>query len=178
MSQPFLGQICIVAFNFAPRGYAFCDGQKMKISQNPALYAVIGSNYGGDGRATFALPDMRGRVPVFWSFASEFALSGGTESVTLTCEQMPQHTHDVKGTNVKGDARRAGTDANRGFATTDHGSDQSPDLIYGDYNLSDPTPMNDAITQYVGGGQPHTNMQPFLPLTFCIAIQGVFPERK
>lgn len=178
MSQPFLGQIIIVSFNYAPAGYAFCDGQIINISQNPALYAVIGHAYGGDGRTTFAMPDMRGRVPVFWDSTSEFALRGGTESVTLTCEQMPQHTHDVKGTNVKGDARRAGTDANRGFATTDHGADQSPDLIYGDYNLSNLTPMNEAITKEVGGGQPHTNMQPFLPLVFCIAVQGGFPPKK
>ncbi|MCP5149886.1 MAG: phage tail protein [Ectothiorhodospiraceae bacterium] len=167
MSEPFLGEVRMFGFTFAPRGWAFCDGQILPINQNQALYSLIGSTYGGDGRTSFALPDLRGRVPVH--VGSEVALGqrAGTERHALSAAELPSHRH---GAGASGDqaTRTDPTDAvtasqaRRGVRI--HASGGTPVALRGDPSA--------------GGGGAHENMQPFLVLGFCIALQGVFPSRN
>ncbi|MCG8632938.1 MAG: tail fiber protein [Desulfobacterales bacterium] len=176
MSEPFLAEIRIVGFNFAPRGWAFCDGQILPINQNQSLYSLLGTTYGGDGRTSFALPDLRSRVPIHVGDGHTLGQKSGAETITLTAAEIAAHTHSVKGTSATGDARRAGLGANRCFATTDHLGDPVPDPIYG--NPANMVAMNQGILPNTGGGQAHNNMQPYLTLAFCIALRGLFPSRN
>lgn len=176
MSEPFLGEIMIIGFNFAPRGWAYCNGQILPINQNQSLYSLLGTTYGGDGRTSFALPDLRSRTPVHKGDQISLGQKGGVETVTLTVAELAAHTHAIKGTTVKADERRTGNDANRSFATTDHLTDPDPDLLYGD--PSNLVPMHSNIIANAGGGQAHNNIQPILVLNFVIALQGLFPSRN
>ncbi len=182
MSEPFLAEIRIVGFNFAPRGWAFCDGQILPINQNQSLYSLLGTTYGGDGRTSFALPDLRSRTPIHQGRdpggGSNYNLGNkaGAETVTLTAAEIAAHTHAVKGTSATADERRQGSGANRSFATTDHLADPTPDLLYGD--AGNMVAMQSTIVPNVGGGQAHDNMQPYLTLSFCIALLGLFPSRN
>ncbi len=171
MTEPFVAQICNFAGTFAPRGWAFCDGQLLAISQNNALFAILGTTYGGDGRTTFALPDMRGRLPMNQGSGPgltprQLGAKGGTEDVTLIVNQMPQHKHTQQGsTDVASDIAPAGK------VTADASLN-----IY-----SDDSPTDAMSTQAIGdagGNQPHTNLMPFLVLNFIIALTGVFPSRN
>lgn len=174
MSEPFLGEIKIVGFNFAPRGWAFCDGQILPISQNQSLYSLLGTTYGGDGRTSFALPDLRGRTPVHRGDGVALGRKGGAETVTLTTSEMAAHTHAIHGTSELADRGAVGASGNRGFATL-LGTEPN-DLIYGDAtNLVNMAP---GIVPNAGGGQAHNNIQPMLILSFCIALQGLFPSRN
>ena len=165
MAEPFLGEITMVGFNFAPRGWALCDGQILPINQNQSLYSLLGTTYGGDGRTTFALPDLRGRASMHKGQGHPLGQRGGSEEVTLT--EMPEHTHQLVATNAVGNnasptgnllARPAG-----------------PYRLYGNAgNLVDLA--SNAISSV--GGQGHTNMQPILTINFCIALQGLFPSRN
>ena len=168
MSEPFLGQIQPVAFNFPPRGWAFCDGQLMAISQNTALFSLLGTTYGGDGRVNFALPDFRSRAPMHTGSngAGTHTLgeSGGVEAVSLLSNQI-SHTHSVSQP-----------------ASKDEETTNRPDNAYftvgGAYaSASSGAPMGGATTSATGGGQPHTNLQPLLALQFAIALQGIFPSQ-
>jgi len=169
-STGFLGQIIIVPYNFAPKGWMTCDGQILPISQNTALFSLLGTLYGGDGRTTFALPDLRGRVPI--GFGQEPGLSnydqgqtGGTEVVTLTITQMPTHSHVPIGT---------ASVANTGSPSGAYWSTPRAFL----YSSSAPTvDMNPAAIGIVGGSQPHDHLKPFLVMTYVIAIQGIYPPR-
>jgi microcystin-dependent protein len=167
----FLGSIIIVSFNFAPRGFALCDGQLLPINQNQALFALLGTTYGGDGRQTFALPDLRGRAPIHngqGSGLNSYVLGqkGGEENVTLTISQLPNHTHTAMASTAP-----ANTGAVGGTSWA------RPRVLL--YSASAPsTPMSSAALSPAGSNQPHQNLKPFLVLNYAIALQGIFPSRN
>jgi len=182
MADPFLGQLMLVPYNFAPQGWSNCDGQLLAISQFSALFSLLGCTYGGDCRTTFALPDLRGRVPLHTGTGPglpnyPLGAQGGSTTVTLTNQQIPSHTHTASGT-VQATSNPAeafdpggnilAQDAGTGIATY---IDQAPDQ-----------PMragNVAVTVNAdGGGQSHNNMQPYLTLRWIIALQGIYPSRN
>ncbi len=174
MADPFVAEIRIFPFNFAPRGWAWCDGQLMLISQNTALFSLLGTTYGGDGKATFALPDLQGCAPMHPGQGPGLSLhdlgeTGGVESVSLLQSEIPSHSH----------AMRART------APAANVSTPSPQVILaratgGSAYINAPTPNGAMSNQAIvpaGGDQPHNNMMPYLTFYFCIALQGVFPPR-
>jgi microcystin-dependent protein len=170
--EPFVGQIQMVAFTFAPKGWAFCAGQILPINQNQALFSLLGTTYGGDGRTTFALPDLRGRVPVGSGQGpglSPYNLgeASGQESVTLTIPQMPAHTHMVSGQTA------VGTSAN---PTGSVWAAQSRLNIYS--SGTPDSPMGGSTVSFSGGGQPYPNRSPYLTINYIIALVGVFPSRN
>ena len=174
MSEPFLAEIRMFGFNFPPRGFALCDGQLLPINQNQSLFALLGTTYGGDGRVTFALPELRGRVPVHagQSPGGENVTLGerrGEENHTLDVAEMPSHTHGVNASgNQASSSSAAGnalsSQARRGIA------------MYNDQGAR--TNLNANTISNTGGGQAHNNMQPFLTISFAIALQGLFPPRN
>jgi microcystin-dependent protein len=173
MAEPFIGEIRMFGFNFAPVNWALCAGQLMSISQNTALFALLGTMYGGDGVTTFALPDLRGRVPL--GAGQGLGLSnynqgqqGGEENHTLITQEMPQHTHQVSASA----ASDATTPANN-FLGDDP---RNPVNVYN--TTSDGTLMNARMIGVAGGSLPHNNMQPYLCINYCIALQGIFPSRS
>jgi microcystin-dependent protein len=167
MGSPFLGEIKIITWNFAPQGWAFCNGQFLPINQNQALFSLLGTMYGGNGQTTFALPDFRGRAPVHVGSGFTQGQAFGQSAHTLTISEMPAHTHFVQVSNSDG------TDANPTGGVI---LSKSVANSYGAAaNLS---PMNAATIGNTGGSQPHTNQQPYLVLNFIIALQGVFPSRN
>ena len=167
----FLGEITLVPYNFAPRGYAFCQGQILSISQNTALFSLLGTTYGGDGVSTFGLPDLRGRCAVSQGQGpglSNYDLGEqtGTESVTLTTPQIPLHAHSVGAvdddpTTTIPTANLLATIAAKGYS-----------------NAAVSTTMNPNMIQGTGGSQAHANIQPLLVLNYCIALQGIYPSRN
>lgn len=171
MSEPFLGEIRIFPFNFAPIGWAMCQGQTLPISQNTALFSLLGTTYGGNGTSTFQLPDLRGRVPLAMGDASglsayELGQAGGAENVTITEAQMPAHTHalqasDALATATKPLGKVLGRAHDKTFADAPDGT----------------TTLNTAAVASAGGGQPASVVQPYLALNFCIALQGIYPSR-
>jgi microcystin-dependent protein len=174
MSEPFLGQIMIVGFNFAPRGWAYCDGQILPINQNQSLYSLLGTTYGGDGRTTFALPDLRSRTPVHKGEGIFLGQKSGAETVTLTTGELAAHTHPVKGTTALADKGSVGPNANRGYATSPQS--EPNDIIYG--SAANLVSLGAGLIPNAGGGQAHDNMQPYLTLGYVIALQGLFPSRN
>ena len=165
MAQPYIGEIRMFAGNFPPAGWAFCDGQLLSISENDALFALIGTTYGGDGQSTFGLPDLRGRVPVHVGNGYVLAETGGAESVTLTTAQIPGHTHSQSAS-----ASPASTTGSPTGLTADAGTT----LIYGADTPS--VALNAAAVSTAGGGQPHDNMAPFLTVSYIISLFGIFPS--
>lgn len=171
MSEPFLAEVRIVGFNFAPRGWAFCDGQILPINQNQSLYSLLGTTYGGDGRTTFALPDLRGRTPIHVGRSNgggdhRLGQKSGEETHTLAANEMPQHTHVLQASSSDGTTiLPSGNVLARRLAE-----------VYRDpTNLG---AMRAGTVVNVGGGQAHENMQPYLALNYCIALQGLFPSRN
>jgi len=175
MAEPFIGEIRMFAGNFAPRGWAFCDGQLLAVSQNDALFSLLGTTYGGDGRTTFGLPDLRGRIPVHAGSGAGPGLTPrpigqkyGSENVTLTVNQLPVHEHEARVLSNPGDS---GNPENRHWAATStappYYSDTGPNL-----------PMAGGVLTSAGGGQTHTNMMPFLCVHFIIALMGIYPSRN
>lgn len=170
MSEPFLGEIRLMSFSFAPRGWALCNGQLLPINQNQALFSLLGTTFGGDGEVNFALPDLRGRVPVHDGNGFTLGQRAGTETHILSLAELPPHTHAMQASRADADAP-VPFDAlnNRGLVLA-----SSPDTLYG------PTeglvPLNGQVVGSVGGNQPHVNVQPFLALNYCIALQGIFPS--
>jgi len=166
MSEPFIGEIRMFAGNFAPLGWAFCDGQLIPISENDALFALIGTTYGGDGQTTFALPDLRGRAPIHQGSGYTLAQMTGSENVTLNSSQIPNHTHTLMARERSAAFRNP---IGAQFAVTEKPAYAAPggaglDVLPG------------AIAS-AGGSQPHENMQPFLCVRFIIALFGIFPSR-
>jgi len=180
MSEPFLGQIMLVGFNFAPQGWAFCNGQLMSISQNTALFSLLGTTYGGNGTTTFALPDLRGRAAVGFGQGpglSNYDLgeSTGTETVTLTVGQMPAHSHLVAANAANANVPSpSGADLAQTF-------DSGPKKAFNTYStppMTAPVTLDPATVQPSGGLRPHSNIQPVLALNYIIALQGIFPSRS
>jgi microcystin-dependent protein len=172
MSEPFLAEIRMVGFNFAPRGWAFCDGQILPINQNQALYSLLGTAYGGDGRTSFALPDLRGRTPVHVGTSAGgnpfvWGQKTGAERHSLTRGEMPPHTHTLSASSLVANSA----------VPTDHAlaAGSAPEAYRSPEGLA---PMGAGTISPVGASQAHENMQPFLAVHFCIALQGLFPSRN
>lgn len=172
LSEPFVGSVVLFAGNFPPRGWAFCDGQLLAVSQFQALFSILGTIYGGDGRTTFGLPDLRGRVPIgprsgpgLPSYRE--GQSGGAVEHTLTTQEIPAHTHSLRGSSSAGSSS---TPAGNVPAVNRDGI-----LHYG--TTADADLGSGGLTS-AGGSQPHNNMQPYIAMNYCIALQGVFPSRN
>jgi len=173
MADPFVAEIRIFPFNFAPKGWAFCAGQLLPISQNTALFSLLGTTYGGDGKSTFALPDLQGNAPMFWGQGQGLSLRdlgemSGEPFVTLLTTEMATHQH----------ALQAGPDpADQQVPDPTRAIGRSQPFIYKQPASANPQAMAFQAVAPAGGGLPHNNMQPYLTLNFCIALQGVFPAR-
>jgi microcystin-dependent protein len=165
MAQPYVGEIRMFAGNFAPAGWMFCEGQLLPISENETLFQLIGTTYGGDGESTFALPDLRGRLPLHQGNGFILSEKAGTESVTLTVSQIPAHTHPLLGSGANGSQ------------ATPQGALLASSTILTPYGI-DPPASAMALTSIgpVGGSQPHTNLQPYLCVDFIISLFGLFPQ--
>jgi microcystin-dependent protein len=166
MAEPYLAEIKLMSFNFAPKGWALCNGQFLPINQNQPLFALLGTTYGGNGQTTFALPDLRGQVPIHMGQGHTIGEKAGSESVTINNSTMPTHIHQIFATN---------TDANRSALPAGNVLGPVNNLYGPPSNL---TPLMPTSVTNVGGSQPHENRQPFLVLNFCIALQGIFPSRN
>jgi len=182
MGTPYLSEIKIVAFNFPPKGWAFCNGQLLPINQNQALFSLLGTTYGGDGRVNFGLPDLRGCVAMHMGDGHIQGEKGGSETVTLNQSQMPAHMHFLSCDATTPAANNSGTPAagkslGQTIGSPAQGSSFTVSLydanIAGQFNTLAPQALSNT-----GGSQPHTNMQPYLSLNFIIALQGVFPSRN
>ena len=167
MSTPFLGEIKLFSFNWAPRGWALCQGQLLSIAQNSALFSLLGTYYGGNGVQNFALPDLRGRVPIHQGNGYTIGEMGGQENVALNQSQLPSHQHALEATTAAG---TAGSPIGHLLA--------QPNLGHYGSDSSNLVTMNPASIQPQGGSQAHDNMQPYLALNYCIALQGAFPSRN
>ena len=172
MADPFVAEIRIFPFNFAPKGWAFCDGQLLPLSQNTALFSLLGTTYGGDGKSTFGLPDLQGNAAIDAGQGPGLSLydlgqTGGSETVTLLESEIPAHAHAMQANTNP--ANLAAPSPARCFARS------APDAAYKTTNTT--TPMSDQMLAPAGGDQPHNNMMPYLTLNFCLAMQGVFPPR-
>jgi microcystin-dependent protein len=166
MAQPFVGEIRMFAGNFAPAGWMFCEGQLLPISENETLFNLIGTTYGGDGQSTFALPDLRGRVPMHMGNGFILAETGGAEEITLTVQQIPAHSHPLLG------SASVAADVNPGNRVVAQSG------TAGLFNFVEDTPNQNLAVQAissVGGSQPHTNFQPYLCVDFIISLFGIFP---
>lgn len=169
MADPFVAEIRIFPFNFAPRGWAWCDGQLLPLSQNTALFSLLGTTYGGNGKSNFALPDLQGRAPMHPGQGPGLSLhdlgeTGGSETVSLLESEIPSHSHGMRASNEDGNSRNAGGSyvgiGNNIFAAPQNLGAMAPETL-----------------APAGGDQPHNNLQPYLTFYFCIALQGVFPPR-
>jgi microcystin-dependent protein len=175
MADPFVAEIRIFPFNFAPKGWAFCDGQLLPLSQNTALFSLLGTTYGGDGKSNFALPNMQGNVPMHPGQGPGLSLhdlgeTGGSETVTLLESEIPAHQHFVRG-HTADPADNNKPDPALNLAKSNNGQ------AYQTSNAVGPVQMSPNILAPAGGDQPHNNMMPYLTFYFCIALQGVFPPR-
>jgi microcystin-dependent protein len=166
MAEPFLSEIRIMSFGFPPKGWATCDGQLLPINQNQALFSLLGTTYGGDGRVNFGLPNLQGRASMHMGSGHTLGERGGEQAHTLSISEIPTHTHTLNATSNTGGAVIA---ANNLLAASPSQLYQQPDT-----NLA---AMNAAVISSVGGSQAHLNMQPFLVLNFSIALQGIFPSQ-
>ncbi len=172
MADPFVAEVRIFPFNFAPKGWAWCDGGLMPLSQNTALFSLLGTVYGGDGKSNFALPDLQGRAPMHPGQGQGLSLhdlgeSGGSDTVTLLESEIPLHNHSLRGSNTVGDSPVPGGNA-LGRSPNAYQQDSTTNLVA----------MAPESLPPAGGDAPHNNLQPYLTLYFCIALQGVFPPRS
>ncbi|MDZ7896455.1 MAG: tail fiber protein [Arcicella sp.] len=173
MADQFIAEIRIFPFNFAPKGWAFCNGQLLPISQNTALFSLLGTYYGGDGKSTFGIPDMQGSAPMHTGLGNGPGLSqhflgeaSGSETVTLLNTEMPMHTHNVVGATIDNADSNVPTNNNIGKATTKVFNTVGTQVV-----------MNPTTIGVTGGSLPHNNMMPYLTMNFCIAMQGIYPPR-
>jgi microcystin-dependent protein len=172
MADPFVAEIRIFPFNFAPKGWAWCDGQLLPISQNTALFSLLGTTYGGNGKSNFALPDLQGRAPMHPGQGPGLSLhdlgeTGGSETVTLLQSEIPAHSHGMRGA-TQDPALAKAVNPNASWALSQGG---------GIYQSASNTQLAPQALAPTGGDQPHNNMQPYLTFYFCIALQGIFPPR-
>ena len=163
MAEPFLSEFRMFSFQFAPRGWALCNGQLLPINQNQGLFSLLGTTFGGDGRVNFALPDLRGRVPVHAGSEVSLGQRGGEQAVTLSLSELPAHGHAVR---VHSGVSTERSPAGKTWART------SENMFRPDANAG----MSGSQVSNVGGSQAHTNMQPSLVISFCVALQGIFPS--
>jgi microcystin-dependent protein len=164
MAEPFLSEIRMMSFVFAPKGWALCNGQLLPINQNQALFSLLGTTYGGDGRVNFALPDLRGRAPIHMGSGHTLGERGGEQAHTLSISELPTHTHVFQASQSNADQPAP---ANNMFGTSNNMYAGASALVA----------LNAGTITNVGGSQAHLNMQPFLTLSFCIALQGIFPSQ-
>ena len=166
MAQPYVGEIRMFAGNFAPAGWMFCEGQLLPISENETLFQLIGTTYGGDGQSTFALPDLRGRIPIHQGDGFILAENGGAEQITLTVQQVPAHSHPLQALTNNASTPSAG------------GNLLAQTPSYTPYIASPPgSPLSPDAIALVGGSQPHENFQPYLCINFIISLFGIFPSQ-
>jgi microcystin-dependent protein len=165
MATPYISEIRIFSFNFAPKGWALCNGQLLPINQNQALFSLMGTTYGGDGINNFALPNLQGRMPVHEGAGFSLGQFGGEQNHTLLSAEMPQHTHL---------AAASSSPANTGTTPGNFWANGNQPAYASNANVS----LNPAIVNNIGGSQPHDNMPPYLVLNFCIALVGIFPSRN
>ncbi|MEO8503273.1 MAG: tail fiber protein [Acidobacteriota bacterium] len=170
--DPFVAEIRIFPFNFPPKGWAFCDGQLLPLSQNTALFSLLGTTYGGDGKSNFALPDVQGNAPMHPGQGPGLSLhdlgeTGGSDTVSLLESEIPSHAHQLRANSDSAD--QPVPSATRSLARSTGGFAWNPTFT--------PTPFGDSALAPAGGDQPHNNLQPYLTLNFCIALQGVYPPR-
>jgi microcystin-dependent protein len=163
MAEPFLSEIRLMSFVFAPQGWALCNGQLLPINQNQALFSLLGTTFGGDGRVNFALPDLRGRTPIHVGSVHTLGERGGEQAHTLSIAELPTHTHEVRG-----NSNPAGTPVPTNSVLAQASNLYAPG--------ANPVALGASTVTNAGGSQAHLNMQPFLTLTFCIALQGIFPS--
>jgi microcystin-dependent protein len=167
MAEPFLSEIRIMSFGFPPKGWATCDGQLLPINQNQPLFALLGTTFGGDGRVNFALPDLRGRTPIHVGSGHTLGERGGEQAHTLSIAELPQHVHQVNvNTTTTGGTAACGGNVLGGANNVYHAAGGAT------------TTLKPETISTVGGSQAHLNMQPFLTLSFCIALQGIFPSQN
>jgi len=167
MSQPFIAEIRMMSFVFPPKGWALCNGQTLPINQNQALFSLLGTMYGGNGQTTFLLPNLQGKVPMHVGEGHTLAETAGEQGHTLSIQEMPQHNHLASGTSLNGDA----------FVPTGNLLAPSPAQLYGPPTSNLTTLIPSSVSNF-GGSQAHNNMQPFLTVSFCIALQGIFPSQN
>src|SRR4051812_23096263 len=167
MAEPFLSEIRIMSFVFAPKGWALCNGQLLPINQNQALFSLLGTTYGGDGRVNFGLPDLRGKVPIHMGSSHTLGEKGGEPSHTLTLAEMPAHLHAASASNTTGGTNDPGNNVL---------ANSAPNTLYGP--VQNLTAARANTISNAGGSQAHNNMMPYLVLSFCIALQGIFPSQN
>ena len=168
MAEPFLSEIRIMSFVFAPKGWALCNGQLLPINQNQALFSLLGTTFGGDGRVNFALPDLRGSTPIHVGSGHTLGERGGEQAHTLSIAELPEHVHAANATTAQADAN------SNSAAPTRMPAQSNFSFLYGPASNFQAMAAN--ALGNVGGSQAHLNMQPFLVLSFCIALQGIFPS--
>lgn len=166
MSEPFLSEIKLVSFNFPPRGWALCNGQALPINQNQALFALLGTVYGGNGQTTFNLPNLQGRAPIHMGSGHTLGEAAGSTAVTVNIQQMPTHPHALFASSNSNGTQALPTGA---FLAPLNNTYNAPNSL---------TTLNSQSVTSVGGSQAHTNMMPYLTLNFCIALQGIFPSQN
>lgn len=168
MAEPFLSEIRMMSFNFPPKGWALANGQLLPINQNQALFALLGTTYGGNGQTTFALPDLRARTPIHFGGGHTLGERGGEQNHTLSIAEIPQHTHVAQASGSN--ATTAVPSASVGLAASVNYEAYRP--------ATSLTSLEPATVSNVGGSQAHLNMQPFLTISFCVALQGIFPSQN